>query len=308
MAVPNLGEISAITFKYFLPKMVDNIFNSNALLQRWRGKDNYATIDGGTDLNFPVAFASTTASGWYNGADTLDVSANDQVDAATFDWKQTYASILITRLDELKNSGKAQVINFVKAKVQLAEKTLADGLGTGIYNNGSVANELVGLRAGVLATGTYGGIDSSTNSWWQSQVDSGTTTLSMGTMQSLYGDATIDNDKPSVLVGTQDNFDRFYGLLQPQQRFSDSETAKGGFSNLMFNGRPFIVDSHVPADHIYYLNENYIGFKVHKDEDFRFEPFQKPTNQNVSFAKVYWTGALYINNRRMHGVMSAITS
>ena len=32
------GEISAITQKYYVPKLVDNIFDSNALLQRMKKK------------------------------------------------------------------------------------------------------------------------------------------------------------------------------------------------------------------------------------------------------------------------------
>jgi hypothetical protein len=45
---------------------------------------------------------------------------------------------------------------------------------------------------------------------------------------------------------------------------------------------------------------------VHKDEDMRFEPFQKPVNQNVKVAKVYWMGIFGSTNNRMHFKMSAV--
>lgn len=302
----NYDEISAITEKYFWPKLVDNIFNSNTLFQRAR-KKWYQKQDGGTKILVPVAYATTTAAGWYSGADTLNVTDNDQVTAAEFDWKQFYANITITRAEELKNSGKQAIINLVKAKVQLAEKTAADDIGTGLYNSGTTTDAIIGLRLAVDSAGTYGGISRTTYSWWSAQEDSSTTAITVATLQSLIGDCTVGNDKPTVIPTTQDQFDNIYGLLQPQQRFADADTVKAGFQNILFNGIPVIVDSHVPSGYLFTLNENYLSFIVHSKEDFRFEPFQKPINQNVSSAKIYWFGALTCSNCRMQGKMTALT-
>ncbi len=66
-------QISAITQKKFIPKLYDNIFNSNPLLQRHR-KRSYELIDGGTSILVPLNYAAPTASGWYFGADTLNIN------------------------------------------------------------------------------------------------------------------------------------------------------------------------------------------------------------------------------------------
>jgi len=118
----------------------------------------------------------------------------------------------------------------------------------------------------------------------------------------------VDNDSPTVIMATRANYNRYYAQLQPQQRFMDSATAKGGFSSLMFNGVPFIADSHCPANNIFLLNENYLHLFVHRDEDMRFDPFIKPINQNVRTAKVYWMGALGSSNNRLHGRLSAVAA
>ena len=299
------GEISAITEKYFMPKLVDNIFTSNVLLQRAR-KKWMKKQDGGERIMVPVMYATTSASGWYSGADTLDTTANDQITSAEFLWKQAYSSITISRIDELKNSGKSAMINFVKSKVQVAEKTLANNIGTGLYNAGTDADAIVGLQLAVDSTGTYGGISRTDYSWWAAQEDSTTTALSISGMESLYGDCTIGNDKPSILVSDQDIFDDFFDILQPQQRFQDSKTADAGFTNLLFRGTPFVVDNKCPASHLFMLNEDYLSLCIHSKEDFRFEPFQKPLDQNVSSAKIYFAGALTCSNCRMQGKMNAI--
>jgi hypothetical protein len=127
-------------------------------------------------------------------------------------------------------------------------------------------------------------------------------------MQTLFNLCSIDNDTPTIGVTTRAIYNLYYGLLQPQQRFADTEVGKGGFTSLMFNGIPVVVDSHATAANLYFLNEKYLHVWAHKDEDFRLDPFQKPTNQNVKIAQVFWLGAFGSSNNRMHGKLSAITA
>lgn len=300
-------ELSSITSAYFVPKLVDNIFASNTLLARAR-KKWYNTRSGGTKVIVPVAYAQSTAAGWYNGGDTLTITANDQVTAAEFDWQQAYAAITITGRDEIINSGKEQMVDFVKSKVQLAEKTLTDTIGTGIYNAGTTTNAIVGLRLAIDSAGTYGGINRTSYSWWSAQEDSTTTALSLPLMQGIFGDCTIGNSKPSVITTTQDLFDIFWGKLQPQQRFADSKTADAGFQNLLFNGTPVIVDGHCTAAHMFFINEDYIKFEVQSERNFTFKPFVRPTNADNATAHILWMGALCVDNCRMHGKLGAITA
>jgi hypothetical protein len=300
-------QISAITHKKFIPKLYDNVFDSDPLLQRLK-KKSYMKVDGGTKFLIPLGYAQTSASDWYSGADTLSTTDNDVITSAEYEWKQLYANISISRRDELINSGDSQVLNFVKAKTQIAEKTMMDKLGDGIYSAGTNASSILGLRSLVDSANTVGGIDQANYSWWQSQEDSSTTTLTMASLQTMHTALSLNSESPTVIMATRANYNRYYALLQPQQRFQDSETAKGGFQNLMFNGIPFIAGSKVPSGHIFMLNENYLHLAVHKDEDMRFEPFAKPVNQNVKVAKIYWFGAFGTSNCRMHGKLTAITA
>lgn len=228
-------QVSAITEKKFLPKLADNIFDSNALLSRLK-KKSFEVLDGGTSIMVPLNYATTTASGWYTGSDTLSTADNEQLTAAEYSWKQLYANVSITSLDEKKNSGDSQKLSLVKSKMQIAEKTMVDTMGTALYNDGTTLNAFVGLRAIVGTANTIGGISQSSYSWWQGQVDSSSTTFSISALQTVFNSCSIDNDQPTVIVATRANYNRYYAALQPQQRFQDSESAKGGFSSLMFNG------------------------------------------------------------------------
>ncbi len=301
-------QISSITQKKFIPKLIDNIFDSDPILQRAKSKGWAGELDGGTSVIYPLNYAQATAEGWYNGAETLSNVDNDVMTGAEYNWKQRYVSIVVTRRDELVNSGDSQIIDFVKSKTQIAEKTMSDKLADAVYNAGTDSKAIAGLRSIVDSANTVGGISQSTYTWWASQEDGSTTTLTMAALQTQFMTLSINNEQPTVILATRANYNRYYALLQPQQRFVDGDTAKGGFSSLMFNGVPFIAGSKVPSSHIFLLNEKYLHLDAHKDENMRFSKFQEPNNQNVKVAKVYWMGVFGTDNARMHGKFTAVAA
>lgn len=300
-------QLSGITQRKFIPKLYDNIFNSNPILQRLR-KKSYELLDGGLSIVVPLNYAAPTATGWYSGADTLDTTDNDQITAAEYTWKQLYTNISIIRADELKNSGDEQMVSLVKSKVKIAEKNMEDQLGTGVFSNATNAKSIVGLQYMASTSNTIGGISATTYSWWQPQIDSSTTTLSLSALQTNWNLCTIGSWTPTVVSTTRSLFNAYYALLQPQQRFQDTKTAEGGFQSLLFNGVPVVPDSHSTAAYWYFLNEDYLHLWAHRQEDMRFEPFQKPQNQNVKVAKIYWMGAFGTSNRRLQGALTALTA
>lgn len=301
-------QISAITKRHFVPKFYDNVFDVSPLLKRIKNK-SYQKIGGGTSILVPLEYAANTSTGWYSGEETLETADVDIGTAAEYQWKQLYVNISIRGIDEIKNGGDAQVIDFVKVKVKNAEKTMEDKLGTGIYSTGSDAKAIMGLRAFAASTSSsVGGISQTDYSWWRPQVDTSTTTLTIASMRSRMQAVSVNNEGCSVIATTDSLYSSFYALLQPQQRFQDAETAKAGFSSLMFEGKPVLADAYCPASHMLFLNEEYIGFKVHRERDMKFEPFMKPINQDVKSAKILWAGAFTSANGRLQGAMTALTA
>lgn len=299
-------QISAITEKKFIPKLVDNIFDSIPLFLRLKKKQKLQS--GGTQVLVPLNYALNGSGGWYAGSETLDTTDTENITAAAFSWAQLYENISIKRSDELKNMGDAAKVNFVKSKIEIAEKSMADRLGDGVYSDGSNSKSIVGTQVFIATSNTYGGISQSSYSWWQGNVDSTTTTMTISALQTMWGNCTVGSEHPSIVVSTQTNYDRFYALLQPQQRFMDAQMAKAGFTSLMFNGAPWVVDSKCPSGDVIMLNEKYLDLYPHKDENFRFKPFAEPVNQNLKLAKIYTMLVFASSNNRMHGTLNALTA
>ncbi len=300
-------QLTAVTQRKYVPKLVDNIFDSDPLLKRSKEKGWYTPIDGGTSIFQPLMYAQITAAGSYAPTAPLDTTDNDTFTSAEYAWKHYYANITIAGADEFKNMGDAQVLDFVKNKVMAAEMTLKDKIGDGIYSAGTSATDIGGLRLIIDTANTVGGIDQGTYSWWQASTeDSTTTTLTMAALQTAYNASNINGKTPTVIAATRANYNRYYALLQPQQRFVDSETAKAGFQNLMFNGTPFIVSAKCPASHIFFLNEEFLALYYHPKRDFVFDGFIKSSTQDLKTGKIYWMGNVGSSNNRMHGKMTAV--
>jgi len=196
--------------------------------------------------------------------------------------------------------------------------------GASPHQSSGVANCIIGEDR------SLGGIDSTTYTWWDSVLHTfkdadgtnastfdehvtvptnGGVSAIITDMTKMYGACTIDNDSPDLIVTTQVLMDAYETSLMSNKRFEGAQDlADAGFQTLRFKGATVVVDSHVPAGQMYFLNTKYLDFKVHSKRNFAFEDFQKPVNQDSRVAKIFWMGQLTCTNPRMQGMIVGGTS
>jgi hypothetical protein len=307
MALP-LDQLTAITQNKIVPKLFDNVFDSNILLKKMLASGQYVSQDGGTSIDLPLNYATTEASGWYSGVEQLSTTDNENVSAARYLWANAYAGISISEEDELKNSGAQGILKLLASKSMIAEKTIKDIVGTGLYSDGTNAKSITGLRDIVAVDQTVGAISQADNTWWQAQVDSTSTVMSLSALNAIYDNASIDNEKPDMITASRANYQRYYNLLTPLQRFTDTKTASGGFENLLFNSVPFVSDSKCPANHVFMLNMKHLWLYYHPERNFSVEPFQKPIDQQAKVSRILVMLSFGSSNNRLHGKLSALTA
>lgn len=317
-------SLTAVTRDKFIPVLVDNIFNSNVLTFKMLQQSE--PIASGNKVLQPIEYAKSGAKGFYNGYDVLDTTPQELFTDASYDWVQCHASITYSGREEALNSGAERVIDLISAKVKNAEKSLKDLFGSQLYsdNDGSSATApaessgFLGLKHIIKADRSLGGIDSTSYSWWDGNVQDKSTSgdssgqytwaqLAGGTIQDIiremYGLCSIDNDTPDLIVTSQNIFDAYEDSLQAQKRFgaSASSLADAGFTALKYRNTDVVVDDHCPDGEMYFLNTKYIKFRHHASRNFAFQGFNKPVNQDASVAHIYWLGALTCSNPRMLG-------
>jgi len=306
-------QITAITEKFFVPKFVDNVYGSNALLARLSRPEQMETFDGGERILAPVVSSKPGSGGYFTDFEGLNTSPTSDLTAAEFLIKQLQEPIKISRLQELKNSGKAAKLKLVATKMGIAELNMKENLALGLFSDGTSstgalsANQITGLAALMSASSTYGGIAVADLSTWIAVVKDNSAVnraLSLNLMQSSWGAAAYDSKVPSVLTANQNIVDVYWGLLQPHQRLVSEEMRGIGFNNILeFNGAPVLVDSHQAANTMYFINEEFVKLYVHSQENMRFEKITQIEAQAATLGRIYWAGNLVCNGRRYNAIL-----
>jgi hypothetical protein len=307
MASPiGTNVVTSIARRYILPEVVDNIYDSNPVFFRLN-KANKKIVRGGTQIEVPLMYSRFAAGGFYSGLDVLDITPSDTIKNGAWDWKQAYVPVTVDGLTLIKTDSPEAIADFIRLYFAQAEMEMCEVLATGLWSAGG-SNQIDGLSVAVDSTGTYGGLSRAGNAWWAAQEDAATAALSLTALQSIFGSASSGGRHPTLIASVQAQYNRYYALHTSNQRFPvqpaghDEQLASAGFSNLLFNGVPWVVDSHIPADAattrdpIFLLNEDYIWLATSPRADFYMEEFQTAITQDAMVAKLFWAGNLVVNN------------
>jgi hypothetical protein len=322
MAVTPIGTntVTALSRRLILPRIVDNVYNSNVLFYRWYHANKF-TQQGGTQIEQPLMYSRMAAGGSYQGYQLLNVTPTDSIQNAAFPWAQYYTPVTVDGLTLLRADSPLAIADFIATQFKQAEMDMSDNLGAGLWSDGTNANDIVGLRIavdnGAIAT-SYGAIAHSGNAWWNAQIDSTTTTMTLVALQNLMGSCTQGGRAPTIIFSTQANYNRFWNLNLAPQQFpvqpggKDIQLAQAGFENLLFNGVPWLVDSHIPTSgsegNIFLLNEDYAQIVTATRADFHLQDFQTPVNQDAMTALLLWAGQLVLGNIQRQGKFTAIAA
>jgi len=310
MANANYDTLLSTTLANYRRELEDNVFTARPLTAWLTKRGNIRMVNGGAKIVQPLMYAQNQAANSYSGYDTIATTASAGISAAEYPWKQYAATISISGLEEAQNNGESAVIDLLEAKIMQGEETIAEGfdvmfLGDGTGNSGKHWN---GLATMVDATSTIGNINSTTETWWRSYVDSTAGVLTIGDMTKAYNTVSRGNDHPDLILTTQTLFEKYESLLQPQMRYTDTETGDGGFQNLLFKGAVMMFDANVTSGVMYFLNSKYLKLVGHSDKWFDPTPFVKPANQDARFAQILCYGNLTISNRARQGKLTARTA
>ncbi len=320
MPSPNLSEIITTTLRDRSGVIKDNVTNHNALFKRLHSKGKMKPATGRTIVE-ELDYATNTTVKAYSGYEQLDISPQDVITAAEFNWKQYAGAVTISGLEEVQNSGKEAVLNLLEARLTNLDRSLANTMATDVYGDGTGTNgkALGGLQllvaddpsAATLAT--VGGINAATYTFWQNQkvsfsVEGLTSTNDANfkeAMNLLWIRTIRGKDTPDMFVADEVYFKAYLRSLQAIQRINSPTTGEAGFMQLDFMGKPFFYDDQAPASHVYALNTDYLSLRYHPQRDFTPLDPRDSINQDATVRLVVWAGNLCVSNRARQGVLIA---
>lgn len=323
MAFPNTTDIVATTIQSRSRAISDNVTKNNALLAKLNMRGNIKTISGGNVILQELSYAQNANGAFYSGYDLLPVAASDVISAAEFNIKQLACPVVISGLEMLQNSGKEAFIDLLEGRINVAESTMSNLLAQSIYSDGtgSGGKEVTGLNAAVPSdptSGTYGGINRATWTFWRSQlydfssqsITPSSTTI-QAAMNSMWASQVRGSDRPDLIVADSVYWTYFMTSLQAIQRFTTPETGSLGFPTIKFMDADVVLDGgiggYIGSSLMFSLNTKYIFLRPHKDRNMvALSPNKRySVNQDAEVQILGWAGNLTSSGAQFQGRIQA---
>lgn len=318
MSFPNISDILATTIESRTRRIADNVTDNCAILKKLSMKGKIKPFAGGHKILQELSFAENGNAGFYSGYDTLPVAASDVISAAEFNIKQAAVPVTISGLEMLQNAGRERMIDLLESRLSVAEATLSNLIATSLYSDGTgyAGREIDGLNAAVPTaptSGTYGGINRATWTFWQSKLSDQTAangldaTKIQGYWNDLWASLVRGNDRPDLILVDNTVWSTYLESLQSLQRFTGTETGKLGFPSIKYMDADVVLDGGIggacPAGTGFFLNCDYIHYRPHSARNMvPLAPNQRhAVNQDAEVQILAWAGNLTMSGSQFQG-------
>ena len=324
-----ITDIIATTIQSRSGVLADNVTENNPLLKELKKRGNVRTFSGGNVILEEIMYNDSTTNNTnsYSGYEVLNIAPNSPISAAQFPIAQYASAVTISGLETLQNSSKEAIIDLLDGRVRVAEAQLMNRIDTDLYGDGTGngGKNLIGLAAAVPdapTSGTYGGIDRATWSFWQPKKFSGVTdggaAITASNIQAYMTKLALQlvrgTDKADLIVADANYYNLYVNSLQAIQRITTDSAGAGGFAELAFygggtNAKVVLgsgIGSHATANHMWFLNTNYIHFRPHADRNFvPIGGERQAVNQDAIVKLMGWAGNLTMSGSQFQGCLIA---
>ena len=317
-----ITDIIATTIQSRSGELADNLTQNNAILQRLNQKGNVRPFSGGNVILEEIFYddSATNNASSYSGYEVLNIAPDSPISAAQYKIAQYADSVTMSGLEMLQNSSKEAIIDLLDGRMQVSEARLLNRISGDLYGDGTGngGKNLDGLGAAVAAvptTGTYGGINRATWTFWQNQITTGATssTTILAAMTTAAIKQIRGTDKADLIVAGNTLYGYYVGALQAIQRIAAEESGAAGFASLKFYGGGTSADvvlgggygSQETATYMYFLNTNYLFLRPHKERNFVPIGGERQSINQDAIVKLYgWAGNLTTSNSFLQGLLT----
>lgn len=319
----NIGEVASTVWEARVGKKpTDNIFTSNALFY-FLGEEGFKEdVDGGRLIEFGLEYAENTTFKSYGELETLDTTRISVFDAARFDWRICAGTVVFSDLEKLRAQASAGKTDLIADKIDNGKTSHVASMNRQMWSDGSGngGQDIGGVQLIISTTpttGSVGGINRATWSFWRNQQTTATGTaysLLRAAMRTIYNQCSRGGveETPQAWMTTRTVFEGFESLLIANERIEYEDKKLGadaGIKNtlLKFKGADGSFDEAAPAGNLYFFNNKNLKLVYLSGGWMKMYPAVDPANQLVQVNKVATFCQLGTNNSRRLGVISAIT-
>lgn len=298
-------------------RLTDNISDGYPTVGKFRSSGVMETESGGKQIQEDLMYALASAE-WFDDYDVLATDRLDGITAAFYDWSYLACPIVISMTEQNENRSSDKAISLLEAKTRQAMQGALDQVNASLLgSNSSNSKQIIGLQDIVSTSSgqTVGGIDSSSEAWWDNdRVDggstgflatNGTTVDGIVNLGSAWNNISEGNDQPNLILTSYGLYGNYETLFEGGTYLRTTTNSKNNVDGRSpaFRGAAFVPDRDCASTSIYLLNTKYLKLKMQKGMNFAKTPFKEPANQMAKASFVVVGAQLTTNHRARQSVI-----
>jgi hypothetical protein len=319
VAINSGQNVAAAWEAYVGTDPTDNIFQRHWLLEQLRANGSFQK-ENGTVIRHNLEYALNPNVKFMSELETVTVFRPDTFDNAEFTWKFCGGDVPMTDFETGITEGGAGKFDLQARKIENLKNTMEERMNTSMFSDGTgtSSKEFGGLQLLVSTTpttGTVGGINRGTYSFFRNQQVSGSGTafsILLASMTSSYNNCSngIGQQNPTFAVTDQTTFQGYEAITVVNERLVRTSASDKGIrgykgQNLAFKDIEIGYDNACLAGAMYMLNNRNLFFIYMYW--MKGEPAIRPQDGFWDVFKVITCGNLTTDNPRRLGVISGIT-
>jgi len=280
-------RVTTLTQEVLLPKVVDNVLNSNVLAFRLAGNAKPARS---YDIRKSIKYQNSGTATSFSGLDTFAASQLSTKVKMIYDMRAVRQPVAISGMEAVANaaSSEAKQTDMIVEALEETEQELVDFFGGLLYSTGTGNSNKDPLGIGAIIddgtdVATLGGLSRTTYPVLNATRTASGGTLTLAKLASLYTAVSSGSGSttPTLMVSSEAVWDFYEQLLTPQVRESYSFTGyytvnrvggavktgsqeglvgQQGFVALSYKGLPWVRDEKATAQNVFILNENFLDW------------------------------------------------
>jgi hypothetical protein len=327
--MPISNELLSSTLFSIRDGEVDELFQRVPFLDFAKRLGGIEYEDGGIKIQRPLAVSNhSTITQLATGYEPVSLAVQDVMQPALYEWSDFVAPIVITKKEELENSGEKAVVKIVEARMRNVMGLLRREINRQLVAGNSAVLTSLGTLNGVLtATGfleqgapTAAGQTNVVGGLARSLVPDGSGLFNrIFDAGNLFGtngirgmhqiasetSARAPMGDVKLVLCSEAGYANYRRALFLQERYIDEKQLNAGYMSLAFGNAAVVQDVFMPdatvngaglAATMYFINFDGIKLVMHSDGDLTVSPFEYIPGTTARSAQIYWKGQLIADN------------
>jgi len=281
----NTTTLAELIVQLYKGPWVEALNTNTFLLTRIQQKQGV-----GEGVRWPVRYAGNSSAGSYGEGDTGAGAGNQGFKKAFLTWKLNKVEVEVSGLAQAVGDNGGMIVPALRTELDLGLSDVRGNINTQLMSDGTgnSGKDITGLFAAIADTGTYGGLDRGTYTWWKSYVNANGGTprnLSEELVRTVKSTVEARGGRVTAIYAGSTQWYKYGDLLRAERRQQNPVSLTGGYQALDFEGIPLIKVPGYSQTRMDFVDEALLEYVVLKD--FEAKPMAKTKDSDVIWVTHY---------------------